>query len=350
MLLNAHHGIKSICQHLNTGVGAPALNREREGLAPGRNLLLELVDPGNLARSNLGLEVLELVGLLGQSSLDVLANLDALVNVFGDALEVLDTKATAGHGRGTDTDTARGKSALVARNAVLVAGDVDLLKDSLNTSTIQGVGTQVNQDHVGVGAVRDELVAKLLEAVLQRLGVVDNLLLVGLELGRGCLLEGDSQSSDGVVVGTTLVTGEDREVDGLLEVVHGLLASLGVDGTNTPAEEDHRATRTTERLVGSGSNNIGVEERRGDHTRSDEARNVSNVDDQVSANEISDLAHPRVIDQAAVGRGTGHQNLGPVQDHVLLELVVVNDASLKVNTVGHGLEVGRNSRNPRFTC
>ncbi len=39
-----------------------------------------------------------------------------------------------------------------------------------------------------VGAVRDELVAKLLELVPRGLGIGDDLLLVGLELGRGGLL------------------------------------------------------------------------------------------------------------------------------------------------------------------
>ena len=80
---------------------------------------------------------------------------------------------------------------------------------------------------MAVGAVGDELVAELLELVLECLGVLDHLLLVLLELGGSGLLQGNSQSGDGVVVGTTLVTGEDGEVDGVLEVVQDLLAGLG---------------------------------------------------------------------------------------------------------------------------
>jgi hypothetical protein len=46
---------------------------------------------------------------------------------------------------------------------------------------------------VAVSAVRDELVAEGLEGVLQSLGVGNNLLLVGLEVGAGSLLQGNSQ-------------------------------------------------------------------------------------------------------------------------------------------------------------
>src|SRR5688500_12091921 len=113
---------------LDAGVHPPALDGEGEGEAPVRDLLLGLVDAGNLAAGDLEPEVLELVGLLGQGSLDLLAELDAGVDVGSDALKVSLAEATAGHGRGADTQTAGGESALVAGNAVLVAGDVDLLE------------------------------------------------------------------------------------------------------------------------------------------------------------------------------------------------------------------------------
>jgi hypothetical protein len=119
---------------------------------------------------------------------------------------------------------------------------------------------------VAVSTVRDELVAESLELNLKSLGVLENLFLVLTELRSGGLLEGNSQSSDGVVVGTTLVTREDGEVDRTLKVIHDFLASLGVSATHTLAEEDHGTTRTTERLVGGGGDDVGVLEGRRNDT------------------------------------------------------------------------------------
>lgn len=332
--------------HLDASIQAPALNGEREGARPSSNLLLELVDLGNLAAGNLGLEVLESVGTLGQRSLSLNADLDGLVNVQGDALKVLLSEATAGHGRGTNTDTTRSQSALVSGNSVLVAGNVDLLKDSLNTGAIKVELTKVEEDHVAVSAISNELVAELLELDLQGLGVGDNLLLVGLELRGLSLLEGNSQSSDGVVVRTTLVAREDGEVDRLLKVVEGLLASLGVNRADTLSEEDHGSSRTTEGLVSGGGDDISPLEGRRNGLSSDKTRDVSHINNQVGADGISNLAHALVVDQTAVSGGTGNEDLGAVQDSVLLELVVVDDTSLEVDTVGHGLEVGRDSGDP----
>lgn len=214
---------------LDASVHTPSLNRQREGLTPAGNLLLQVVDLLNLATGDLGLEVLELVGLLGQRTLDLLANLDGLINVGSHTLKVSNTEATGSHGRGADTDSARGQGRLVAGDRVLVASNVDLLQDSLDTSTVKADRPQVDEDHVRVSSIRDKLVAQGLELILQGLGVVDDLLLVGLEVGGVGLLQGDGQSGDSVVVGTTLVAREHREVNGVLKVVQLLLAGLGVD-------------------------------------------------------------------------------------------------------------------------
>lgn len=83
---------------------ARRLDGEREGNGPSGNLLLEAVDLLDLTASNLGLEVLELVGLLGQLGLDLLAQLDARVNVGCDFLEVFLAEAARCHGGRADTD------------------------------------------------------------------------------------------------------------------------------------------------------------------------------------------------------------------------------------------------------
>jgi hypothetical protein len=322
------------------------LDGKREGAGPVLDLLLEGVDFGDLAAGNLDLEVLELVGLLGELALDVLAELDGLVDVSSYPLKVLLTKTTGGHGGGTDTDTHGGEGALVAGGGVLVAGNVDLLEDGLDTGTVEVEGLEVEEDHVVVGSTSDEGVAQALEGLTDSLGVLDDLGLVGLEVVGLSLLEGDGKSSDGVVVGTTLVPREDGEVDGALEVVEGLLAGLGVGAADALAEEDHGSTGTTERLVGGGGDNVAVFERRLVHTGGDETGDVSHVHEEVGTDLVGDLPHAGVVDFTAVCGSASNKDLGAVHEGVLLEPVVVDQAGLEVDAVGEGLEVGGNSRDP----
>ena len=145
-----------------------------------------------------------------------------------------------------------------------------------------------------------------------------------------------------MVVGTALVAGEDGEVDGTLKIVESLdlLALLHLGLADTLAEEDHGTAGTTERLVGGGGDHVGVLEGRLVDAGGDQTGDVSHVDHEVAANKVGDLAHAGVVDLAAVGRGTGNEDLGAVHEGVLLELVVVDDASLEVDAVGEGLEVG----------
>lgn len=332
--------------YLEASIKPPALDGEGERRAPFSNLLAEIIELGVVVASNLGLEVLELVGFLGKRGLDLLAELDGLVNVLGNALEIGLVEATAGHGRGTNTETAGGKGALVSGDGVLVASNVDALENGLDTGAVEVVLAEVDEDHVGVGAVGDELVAESLELVLKSLGVVYNLLLVGLEVGAGGLLQGNSEGGDGVVVGAALMAGEDGEVDGALEVVEGLLAGLGIGGADALAEEDHGTAGSTKRLVGGGGDNVGVLERRGDDASGDQARDVGHVDDEIGTDRVGNLAHASIVDQTAVGRGTGNKDLGAVEDRVLGKGIIVDDTGLEVNPVGHGLEVGRDSRDP----
>lgn len=324
---------------LDASIHTPAFDREREGQAPLRNFLLEFVDLGNFAASDLELEVLELVGLLGQTSLNLFANLDALVDIGGNLFEISHAEPAASHRRGANTESAGGKRALVAGDAVLVAGNVDLLQHSLDTSSVKVELAEVEENHVRVSAVGNKLVAELLELALQCLGVGNDLLLVGLEFRGGSLLQSHCQGSDSVVVGTALVARKDGEVDGVLEVIQRLLPGLGVSGADALSEEDHGATRATERLMRRRRDDIGIEERRWDDLSGNKAGDVSNVDHEVGANGIGDFAHALVVDKAAVRRRAGNQDLGAEEKGVPRKLIVVDDAGVEVDTVGHGLEV-----------
>lgn len=77
---------------------------------------------------------------------------------------------------------------------------------------------------------------------------------------------------------------------------------------------------------------------------------MGHINDQVSTDKVSDLAHALVVDQTAVGRSTSDKNLWSVHEGIGLKSVVVDDTSLKVDTVWESLEVGRDSRNLSLRC
>jgi len=282
--------------------------------------------------------------------LDLLAHLDALVDVTSDSLEVVLAHSSAGHCWSTDTDTARSQSRLVSWSGVLVACNVDLLENGLHSGTVKGLGLQVEQDHVVVGTVGDKFVTAGLELVLEGLGVLDDLLLVLSEIRGLSLLERDGQSGDGMIVWTTLVTWEDGEIDWSLEIVQclKLLASLHLGLSYALPEEDHGSTRAAQTLVGGSGDDIGVWEWRVVDLAGDQTRNVGHVDNQVAADLVCNLSHARIVDGTAVSRGTSDDDLGSVHEGILLELLVVDDASLEVDAVWEGLEVGGNGRDPTY--
>src|SRR5690606_25404430 len=126
--------------------------------------------------SDLGAEVLELVGLLGKTVLDLAGELDQAVNVAGHTLKVLLAETAGGGSRGADTEATGGEGTLVTGNGVLVARNVGSLKDGLNTGAVKFLWAEGEENHVGVRAVRDKLVSHALELVLQGLCVLDDLL------------------------------------------------------------------------------------------------------------------------------------------------------------------------------
>lgn len=73
---------------------------------------------------------------------------------------------------------------------------------------------------------------------------------------------------------------------------------------------------------------------------------MGHVNDEVGTDGVGNLAHARIVDETAVGRGTGDQALGAVELSIVLKHIVVNDTGVEVDTVREGLEIGRDSRDP----
>lgn len=271
-------------------------------------------------------------------------NADELVDILGHADKFLLAKATRGHGRGTKTDTVGGEGGLVTRGGVLVGSNVGSLENNVDASTVNLLGAEIHEDHVAVGAVRDELVSETLELPLEGLGVGSNKLLVFLVLGSHGLLESNGQGGDGVVVRTALVTREDGEVNLLLKIVEGLLA-LGIYAADTLAVEDHGTARATERLVGGGSDNVGIGEGRRNDASSNQTGNVGHVNNEVGANRVGNLTEAGIVNVAAIGGGTSNNDSGSVELGILCEGVVVNDTSLGIDSIGERLKVVADGRN-----
>lgn len=270
---------------------------------------------------------------------------DSTVDNVSNADEIVLSKASAGHGRGTHAETAGNKGRAITGNGVLVGGDANKLENALDTATIDTMGLQVGQNQVVVGAATDKAVSKttlalvITKALGKSLGIGKDLRLVGAEVGGLSLLESDRQGSDGVVVGTALVAGEDGGVDGVLKVVHLVNLGLGVLASDTLAEEDERTAGTTETLVAGGGDDVSILEGAGEDLGGDQARDVGHIGEHVGVDLVANFADALVVNETAVSTGASDNDLGAVEEGRLLKLVVVDEASLLVEAVREGLEV-----------
>lgn len=125
-----------------------------------------------------------------------------------------------------------------------------MFEDGFYAGAVEGVSSKVDEYHVAVCAVGDELEAEVLELDFEGFGVFDDLFLVLLEFGSSGLFEGNGESGDGVIMWSTLMAGEDGEIYGSFEVVQDLLPGFGVRTSDTLSEEDHGTSGSSERFVG----------------------------------------------------------------------------------------------------
>ena len=112
-----------------------------------------------------------------------------------------------------------------------------------------------------------------------------------------------------MVVGPTLVSGENGKVDLVLQVVHDVLPLL-VDALLSLAVEDHGAARAAQRLVRRGGDHVAVLEGAGDLLGANQAGDVGHVGEQVGADTVRNVLELLVVDEARVGRGCVCVGLG----------------------------------------
>ncbi len=152
---------------------------------------------------------------------------------------------------------------------------------------------------------------RLDQALGEDAGAVQGALLALLELLGRRDLEGDRLGRDHVLQRTALLTGEDRGVDLLRELLR---------------RQDHTTARTTQRLVRGGRDDVGVRHRVGVQPGGDQAREVRHVDHQVRADLVRDAAEGGEVELTGVRGPAGHDQLRPGLLGQTLDLVHVHDA------------------------
>mmetsp|Transcript_3360 Transcript_3360/g.10545 ORF Transcript_3360/g.10545 Transcript_3360/m.10545 type:complete len:487 (+) Transcript_3360:1887-3347(+) len=308
----------------------------REGLREALHLGSQLPHLRQIGLLEVGQEVLELAA--GRLLLGLGRDLHAARQQLRHALKVALHQAARGQRGGAQAQAGGDERAAVAGDGVLVGADVGKLQHALRASAVHTLAAEVQQHQVVVGASRHDVEAAALQRAAECLRVLQDLLLVRAELGCLGHLERGGQCGDGVVVRAALQTGEDGEVDALLQVVLGL-SPLGIHRTDALAIEDHGPTRPAQGLVRGGRDHVRVLEGRRDDARSHQARDVGHVRQQVRARAVGHLAHALVVVQPRVGGGAGDEDLGTEQLRGAGHGVVVDQARRLVQPVRHALKV-----------
>merc|ERR1719312_1073524 len=168
------------------------------------------------------------------------------------------------------------------------------------------------------------VVPKLDESLSKALCIFDHLSLINFKLFTLSLLHRNGNTSNGMVVGSSLKSREDGQVDLVLNVIHHLVA-LAVYTPHPPPVEDQPCPGSSQGLVNRGGDNITVEERGGGNSSSNQTRHMSHVCEQPRALLVCYGPEPGIVEGPGVATDTGHNHLG-------------------LDLVGHRLKEDRGSR------
>ena len=303
-------------------------SRHREAGGKLVDTLADILEGGIVVEKSA--EVLE---LRSGSLLDLEGSLQDLVQEFGDLFEVLFAHLTGSKSRGSNTDSTGCDGGSVTGDAVLIEGDADGIASLLELGSGNSLGLQVPQDQVVLGTSRGHLVSVLgLKTVSKGSGVGLNLLGVDLEFRGHDLLELGGNTGNLVLVRSSLKGRENGLVD------------LGLEATLVLAEEDHSGTRSTEGLVGGGSDDITVFERRVLFSGGDQSGNVGHVHHQKRSVGVGDFSVFGVVPVTRVGRSSGNDHGRFEKGSITGELFVVNVSGFRVDAVRKRFEVDRSGR------
>ena len=117
---------------------------------------------------------------------------------IGDDFHVLFDHTSGSERVGTDSNSSGDGSTLVSGNGILVEGDVSEIADLLNLGSGQSERSEIPEDEMVVGSGSLKLVVVREEDLGDSFGVGEDLGGIGSESGSVDLLEGDSNTSDGL--------------------------------------------------------------------------------------------------------------------------------------------------------
>ena len=144
---------------------------------------------------------------------------------------------------------------------------------------------------MGIGATGDEIGAALLQPPGERLGIYDHCFGVGFEARLERFAERNGLGRDDVHQRPALESGENRRVD--------LLGDRFVIG------QHHTAARTAQRLVGGGSDDVGMTKRGRILACPDEPGKVRHINHEGGTHLIGNGAKLGEVDVARIGRSAG---------------------------------------------
>ena len=185
--------------------------------------------------------------------------------MHADLLEFGDAEAAGGRRRRAETK-ARGDERLfrIEGNAVLVAGDGGADQRLFRDVALEALRPEVDQHQMVVGAAGDDVEALGTQRLRQRLGILDHVLGVDLEVRAQRLGERHRLGRDHMHQRAALQAREDRRVELL--------------GERLVVAQDQAAARAAQRLVRGRGGDMGVRHRRGMHAAGDEAGEMRHVD------------------------------------------------------------------------
>ena len=182
----------------------------------------------------------------------------------------------------------------------------------------------IHQNQVVVGAAGDQTEALLDQLVCQDLGVLDDLLGIGLELRLEGLAEAHGFSGDDVLQRAALGAGEHGGVDLLVD---GLIVA-----------QNQAAPGTTESLVGGGGDHVCIGDGGGMDSGGHQSGDVGHVHHQIGAHLIGHLAELGKVDDPRIGAGAGDDQLGLALPGLLGHSLVV-DGLVLAQAVGDDVEI-----------
>ena len=160
---------------------------------------------------------------------------------------------------------------------------------------LQALRPEIDQHQVVVGAAGDDVEALGAQRLRQRLGVLDDVLRVDLEVRPQRFAERHRLGRDHMHQRAALQAREDRRVELL--------------GERLVVAQDQAAARAAQRLVRGGGGDMGMRHRRGMHAAGDEAGEMRHVDHEIGADAVGDLAEALEVPGARIGRAAGDDQL-----------------------------------------